>query len=267
MRAAAVATFALAWVLLAGAPAARAGAYTLSDGEAKVFVSGLASAGDHYYDRKGRLKARARLKKQDLQIFGEYGATGALTLFAATALERISVGGADRSRRSGVGRSEFGARLKLAESNGWIVSVQSSAVVAGAGKSQKLAVVGETDDQVDMRALVARSFTAFERPAFVDVQAGYRTRSGAPADELRLDATLGIRAWPRSLVLLQSFNIVGRERWTGPFPLKQRIHKVQAGLLYDLSDAVQLYAAAFATPEARDALDERGVIVGVGYRF
>lgn len=267
MRAALLAMVGLACLAILTPSATRAGAYTLPGGEAKVFLSGLATAGDHYYDGAGRLKSRSRFKKWDLQVYGEYGVTGFVTLFASTALERIRIGGTDRSRRSGLGRSEFGARVKIVDADGWIASVQSSGVVAGAKNSRELAVVGETDDQLDVRALVARSFTAFERPVFIDVQAGYRVRSGDPADEFRFDATVGLRAWPRVLLLLQSFNTFGRGRWSGPFPLKQRIHKMQAGVLYDLDAAVSLFAAVFATPDARDALDERGVVLGVGYRF
>lgn len=259
--------FASMFAWLAGASEALAGAYTLPEGETKVFVSGLLTSGDQYYDRHGRLKPRDRLKKWNLQLFGEYGLTGSLTLFGSTAFERITISGDDRARRSGLGRSEFGARVKLSEGGGWIASVQSSAVIAGAKTSDDLAVVGETDDQFDVRALVAHSFEAFRRPAVVELQAGYRARGGDPADEFRLDASVGVRVSPRVLALVQSFNTFGRERWNGPFPLKQRIHKVQSGLLYDLTDSVQLYAAVFATPEARDALDERGVILGLGRRF
>ncbi|WP_246482297.1 hypothetical protein [Methylopila capsulata] len=254
-------------VLAATQGAACAGAFTLEKGETKLFATAYVTSGDHYFDGRGRLKARDRLRKQDFQLYAEHGLADGLTVFGAGALERITVSGAERSQRRGLGRTELGARVRLAEPGAWIVSAQGGVVIAGAKRSEGLAAIGETDDQVDMRLLVARSFDAFARPAFVDVQVGYRTRSGDPANEVRVDVTLGVRPAPRWLLLAQSFNVFGQGRWDGPYALKQRIHKVQAAALLELTAALTIYAAVFATPSARDALDERGAQIGIGYRF
>lgn len=243
-----------------------AGAFLLREGEAKIFATSLVSTGDRYFDGAGRRRDRAPLTKIDVQLYGEYGWSDALTLIAATTAQRLSLSGEDRSSRTGLGRSELGARVRLAERDGWVVSAQSSAIIAGA-RSRRRATVGETDDQLDLRGLVAWSFAAFNRPAFIDVQAGYRARTGDPADEVRLDATLGLRATSKLLLMAQSFNTVATARWSGPYPLKQRIHKAQLAALYDVSETFSLYAAAFVTPTARDALDERGLVLGVGWRF
>jgi len=262
------ARWATAAAILAAAPdVASAGAFTLEKGETKLFATAYVTSGDHYFDGRGRLRARDRLKKQELQLYVEHGLADGLTVFGAGALQRITVSGEERAQRSGLGRTELGARLRLAEPGAWIVSAQGGVVIAGAKRQEGLAAIGETDDQVDMRLLVARSFDAFARPAFLDVQAGYRTRSGDPANEIRVDATLGVRPAPRWLLLAQSFNVFGQGRWDGPYALKQRTHKVQAAALLDLTSTVTIYAAVFATPAARDALDERGAQLGIGYRF
>ena len=258
----------LAVLLLAVSPdVANAGAFTLEKGETKVFVTGNVTSGDHYFDRDGRRKSRDRLKKKNFQIFVERGFTDALTLFASSAFERIDVSGEARSRRGGLGRTGLGARVRLAQPGAWIISAQAEVVIAGAKRAEGLAAVGETDDQADVRLLVARSFEAFGRPAFLDVQAGYRARSGDPANEARVDAALGVRPAPRWLLMAQSFNVFGQGRWDGPYALKQRTHKVQAAALLDVTSALTIYAAIFATPAARDALDESGAQVGIGYRF
>jgi hypothetical protein len=251
----------------AGATPAMAGAFTLDEGEGKVFATGAVNSGDHYYDRQGRLKVRGAYHKYDLQAYLEYGLRDGLTGFAATGLQRITARDGGRHRREGLGRSEVGLRARLLQRNGWIASAQGSVVIAGAKRSEGVASIGETDDQVDVRGLVARSFEAFGKPAFIDLGAGYRTRSGDPADEIRADATFGIRPAPRLLLLAQSFNTFGTKRWDGPYRLKQRIHKVQAAALYDLTEKLSLLVSVFFTPEARDAMDERGAGVGFGYRF
>lgn len=247
--------------------AAAAGAFTLEPGEAKLFVSGYVMSGDEYFDRKGKRHARGRYQKRELQAFAEYGALDGLTVFGAAGLQKVKAKDGVTHDREGLGRSEIGARARLFAKEGWIASAQASVVIAGAKKSDDLAVIGETDDQFDVRGLVARSFEAFGKPAFVDLAAGYRWRSGDPADEIRLDATFGIRPAERLLLLAQSFNQFGTGRWKGPYELKQRIYKLQGAAIYELNQTWSVFAAAFFTPIGRDALDERGATVGVGLRF
>ncbi|MET0313901.1 MAG: hypothetical protein ABW275_05865 [Hansschlegelia sp.] len=246
---------------------AYAGAYTLPPGEAKLFVSGLMTDGDRYFDTTGRRQARGRYTKYDTPIFVEYGFRDGVTLFGSSSLQRISAEDGGRHEREGLGRSELGARIRLLNEGAWIASAQGSVVIAGASGKEGVAAIGETDDQVDVRGLVQRSFEAFGMPGFADVEAGYRWRGKAPADEVRLDATVGLRVAPRWLALVQSFNTIGTGRWSGRYPLRQRIAKLQGALLFDLTERMQLFGAAFFTPYGRDAMDETGGQLGVGYRF
>lgn len=243
------------------------GAYTLPEGEAKLFVSGLVTEGDHYFDGDGRRRERGRYAKYDLPAFLEYGLFDGLTLFGATGFQRIEADEGGRQSRQGLGRSESGARARLLNEGDWIASAQGSVVIAGARRKEGYAAIGETDDQIDIRGLIQRSFEAFGKQGFMDMQVGYRFRSDDPADEIRLDATIGLRVAPRWLALVQSFNTIGTGNWRGDYPLRQTMSKLQGAVLYDLTDKTQLFGAAFFTPYARDALDERGGSFGVGYRF
>jgi hypothetical protein len=246
---------------------AYAGAYTLPPGEAKVFVSGLITDGERYFDTTGRRQARGRYTKYDTPVFVEYGFREGVTLFGSTGLQKISAEDGGRHERYGLGRSEVGARIRLLNEGPWIASAQSSVVVAGARAKEGVAAIGETDDQVDVRGQLQRSFEVLEMPGFADVEAGYRWRTKAPADEVRLDATVGLRVAPRWLALVHSFNTIGAGRWSGRYPLRQRIAKLQGALLFDLTERMQLFGAAFFTPYGRDAMDETGGQLGVGYRF
>jgi hypothetical protein len=257
----------LALLGIAATPhAAVAGAFTLKPGEVKAFLTGYVMSGDEYFDRKSKRRSRGRYEKRELQVFVEYGALDGLTLFGSTALQQIEARDGGVHDREGLGRSEAGARARLWSQEGWILAAQASAIVAGA-KGSNLAAIGETDDQADVRGLVARSFEAFGKPAFLDIGAGYRWRSGDPADEVRIDVTFGVRPVERLLLLVQSFNQIGTGRWKGPYELKQRIHKLQGAAIFDLNDTWSIFAAAFFTPIGQDCLDERGATVGIGLRF
>lgn len=246
---------------------ATAGAFTLEPGETKLFMLGLLSAGDRYFDRQGKLRSRGKYGKYDLQLSAEHGALDGLTVFGSTAIQKIRAEDGDVHDRKGLGRSEVGARARLWTNGRWIVSGQASAVIAGAKGKEGLATIGETDDQIDIRGLMARSFEVFGKHAFVDVAGGYRFRSGDPADEIRIDASFGVRPAEQLLVILQSFNQIGTARWKGPYPLKQRVHKLQAAALFDLTDNLQLIGAVFFSPDGRDSLDEKGATLGIGVKF
>jgi len=246
---------------------ASAGAFTLEKGETKLFVLGLASSGNGYYDRDGKRRSRETYSKKELQLFIEYGVRDWLTLFSSTGLQKIRLAAHEDFVRKGQGRSEIGARVRLWNEGAWTVSAQALGVLAGARETDGIAAFGETDHQVDGRLLVARSFAFWGMPSFVDVAAGYRFRTGYAADEVRVDATFGVRPFDRLLALAQSFNQIGVARWEGPLPLKQRIHKLQAAALFDLTPGLQLIGAAFVSPIGRDALDERGATLGIGLRF
>lgn len=248
---------------------AQGGAFTQQAGEGQAFLSGYASEGAAYYDRRGRLTPRGRFSKRELQLYVEYGLTDALTLIGATALQRISSADEyETSRRRGFGRTELGLRARLWTDGRWVVSAQAAGALAGAKRGDGFAAVGEADDQLDARVLVARSFEAFGGHGFVDVAAGYRARAGDPADEARIDATLGWRKrGSRVLWLAQSFSAIGLGRWSGPYGLRQRVHKVQTGAVYDLTSRFFVHASGFASVYGRDSLDEKGAMVGVGCRF
>lgn len=246
---------------------ARAGAFTLEPGETKFFATAQLTTGDEYFDRRGKTRPRGRYSKYDYQLYGEYGALDGLTMFGSSGFQKVKLKDGATFEREGLGRSELGARVRLFQRDDWIVSAQGSAIIAGAKDSGKLAVVGEADDQADFRGLVAHSFQAFGKPAFVDFGAGYRVRGGDPADEVRVDATFGVRPLDRLLLLAQSFNQVGTSRWSGPFALKQRIHKLQFGAIYDLTGNLSVIAAGLFSPFGRDTLNERGGTIGLGLRF
>lgn len=246
---------------------AAAGAFTLEPGETKMFLTGVFNAGDHYFDSDGRLRKRETYRKYDLQLYAEHGLKDGLTAFGSAGLQRIRAKDGAMFEREGLGRTELGLRQRVFERDGWIVSVQGSAVIAGAKEGPSIAVVGETDDQLDGRLLFAKSFEVLGKPSFLDLASGYRLRGGDPADEVRLDATIGIRVAPRWLLMAQSFNTIGTGAWSGRYRLRQRIYKAQASAIFDLTERWSLIGAAFVTPAGEDALDERGATLGVGLRF
>jgi hypothetical protein len=102
--------------------------------------------------------------------------------------------------------------------------------------------------------------------AFVDFEAAQRFRTGAPPNEFRFDASLGVRVAPKWLLLAQSLNVMSEGSGGLLFPAYD-YSKVQLSVVYSLTPAWSLQFGGFSTVSGRNALQENGLIAGVWYKF
>ncbi|WP_457806251.1 hypothetical protein, partial [Stenotrophomonas maltophilia] len=118
---------------------------------------------------------------------------------------------------SGFGYTELGARYRIASNTNWVFSAQATARIPGARRRDVLAQVGSTDAEYDVRGLVGRNFTVGGLNGFAELQGGYRFRDGNPPNEIRADATVGLRPAKRLLVYAQVFNVFSDGNGEGVF--------------------------------------------------
>jgi hypothetical protein len=249
---------------LTGGPA-RAGAWLLAPGEGHVVASAGFSQGERYFDEKGKLIPQANYRKFELPVFIEYGVSERVTVIVSPSLLRLDVVSEPPSSFQGPGYTDLGGRLRLWAGGTQVLSLQATARLPGATRADGPASLGWTGPEVDMRLLWGRSFELWSWPAFVDAQVGYRTRGGGPADEIRLDLTLGARPHPRWLVLLQSFSAASVGEASPPFRMGQS-HKVAVSAAYTIG-RFTLQAGGIATIAGQNALRERGFITALWFRF
>lgn len=220
---------ALAAAVALTAPQAGAGAWTQAPGA--VFLSLSAS---HFATDDGDFE------ESSVALYGEYGVT-----------ERLTLGGVVEGARSLGGRDE--EDLKFAALARWRLfvgeagdpfSVQVTAgdnvgdlVPADPGRE----VANETE--VDLRALYGRGFDSPLGPGWVNLEGGVRFQLGDAADEIRLDATVGVRPAPRWLAMVQSFNTLGLRNQTG-FGADYSVAKIAPSIGYELTDSLTLVLTA-----------------------
>lgn len=216
---------ALALTAVVTAATAQAGAWTQAPGAA--FLSLSAS---HFQTDDGAFE------ESSLALYGEYGVT-----------ERLTLGGVIEGSRSLGGRDEEDARLaalarwRLFEGPaGDPFSVQAMAgdnvgdlVPAEPGR----AVADETE--IDLRALYGRGFASPLGAGWLNLEGGVRFQLGDAADEIRLDATVGVRPAPRWLAMVQSFNTLGLRNPTG-FGADFSVAKIAPSVGYDLGGGLTL---------------------------
>lgn len=251
----------VAVLLAAGAGPAAAQAFTQEKGHGRVISSLLWSASDKGFDDDGKVVDIADYRKTEVYFLAEYGLTDDLTLLVTPSLRDVSVDGGSDS--SGLGYTDVGARYALVRSGGLVVSAQGLARFPGQKRRDVLAQVGSTDMEYDLRGQAGYSFGA---GSFAILEGGYRLRSGEPPNAFNIDATLGIRAAPRLLLLASSYNAISDGRGRGVFA-PYRYHNVYLSGAYDVSRHVTVQLGVSGTVAGRNALRERGLVGGLWYRF
>lgn len=250
-------------VVLAAADSALAGAWTLGRGDAQSIFTAAYSYASDAYDDDGNTVAIRPIEKIEIRALAEYGVTDDVTVFAQPEWRSKSRG--DESVE-GFGRFDFGVRGRVWYDDFSVASVQGSIRVPGA--SDKLAPLngGDTEWELDARALYGRSFTFLERHGFVDVQAGYRHRLGDPPDELRLDFTVGLEIVEATLSMVQSFNSLSVGSGGQPYRQTQE-HKIAVSTVYRFKPPWSFQIGGISTAYGRNVVREQGVFAAVWAEF
>ena len=244
---------------------AHAGAWTLDRAAGQIIFSFTAKDATQAFDAGGGAVGRPTHRKRELAALVEYGATDWLTLIFSPTLERTTIGAPTDARYRGPGYTEFGARARLLRTEAWVGSVQVLGRVAGASDAGNPAEAGKTEHMVDARVLLGRSVTLWDRPGFLDLQAGYRVPLADGPGEFRLEGTAGLRLRPGLLLMVQSFNALsdggGRP---GDRP---RRHEVELSAVWDFGRRWSVQIGGIATVAGRETLKERGLVAAVWHRF
>ena len=149
-----------------------------------------------------------RYDKDEAQLLVEYGLTDRLTAIVNPGLQHIDIAAPTDAQRTGLGYTEFGARYGFYEDQNWVLSGQATLRLPGTTDTSNPAAIGYTDVEADFRALLGHNFMLGDMPAFFDLEAAQRERSGGLPSEFRADATFGVKVLPQWLLLAQSFNVI-----------------------------------------------------------
>jgi protein XagA len=244
-----------------------AGAWTLEEGRGQIIFNPSAMVATKRFDRKGTARSTDRFLKQDNQTLVEYGWKQGLTLIlhSSQRTESFLLDGADqRVLTTGLGG---GAQAEIWRREGIVLSAQFTATPTLERSLPALDRRFGPRTEADARLLAGYSFEIGGWSGFAEAQAGYRWRSGRHADELRLDLTVGIRPVPQVLLLLQAMNAFAIQQGSATTGERPRQHKLQASVVLDITPTWSLQGGVFTSIAGRDALKERGVMLGVWRKF
>lgn len=250
--------------LMFSSTGAFAGAWTLKAGDGDVIATVTPSTAPEAFI--GSKSLSPNYDKIEGAVLLEYGITDQLTAIISPTVDDVKIGAPTNAQRLGPGYTDLGGRYNFLQIDKWVFSAQTTLRVPGTFDNSNPAAIGYTGFQSDVRGLVGNSFAIGPMPAFIDAQAAERISFSGPPSEVHGDFTLGIRPLPRWLLLAQSFTVISEGNHLPVFS-SYNYSKAQLSVVYDLTKQVSLQAGGFTTYTEHNALEEKGFVAGLWYRF
>jgi protein XagA len=248
----------------------QAGAWLQTADKSQIIFSGTWTEANRRFDKNGNPRVSGRFTKQEFSTTFERGWSDTLTIIGGINTKHQAIPapeiGSDGLRAHSAGFAMFaGGRVKLWSDSHSVFSLQGTLQGSGERAIPQNQRKLDAPAEAEIRLLAGHSLNtpAFNIPAFVDFQTAYRWRGGSKTDEVRFDATFGIRPLPHLLLMLQSFNnaAVDQDKRFGSKRVTQ--HKVQASAVYDVNERWAVQGGVFSSVKGKESLRERGVLLAV----
>lgn len=253
---------------LGGAPAAQAGAWLRNEGQGTLIVALTASRGAGAFGDDGWTSGVGDFSKLGVSSYAEYGVTEGITALFRQDVQWAafeSPSGARQSARR-VGPFSAGARVAMWRTAEAALSAEALVTLAGDIDASDRNLLAPHATEWEARILFGWGGDVFAHHSFFDSQLGFRARSGAPADEIDLDATVGREVSGETLLLFQSFNTFSATPAEPPFVTYRR-HKVQLSSVHVLDSHVRLQLGAVFTFAGDRTAREAGALVALWWNF
>lgn len=230
------------------------------------------------YDMQGNRQPfgyNGRFRKFDLNPYLELGVGKRTSVIVNAFVPRLEFANDyGRSASFGAGDIETGVRRRLnSSSSRTAISVQGL-VSFPAYSANRTPPPGNHQIDFEPRLLVGRGYQLEQQSIFWNVETAFRLRTGAPADQVRLDGTVGANLHRRLMVMGQTFGIVGLRNGepfrAGTNPNVQPdfdLGKLQVSAVVRVNRSLRVQTAVFQTFLGRNTGYSRGALVSFWYAF
>ncbi len=269
----------LVWLIALVAPwPLAAGAWTQPGGQGLLIWQIYTYETEQAWDAGGRLAPLAgdgRFDKAELQLWAETGLTDRLTWIAVASFPRARYQDwASRQSSFGAGDMSTGLRWRLSGGeSAWVVSLQTLAKFPAYNAARRPRP-GNGQADAEWLLLLGRSFPLGSRYAYVSLGGGYRRRWGAPADQLRAEATFGWHAGTRWTLMAQGYGIRGVGAAGGSGDLfnptvepRFDLYKLQLSAVYRLTRSLRVQAGWAPDLAGRNIARGQGWLIALWQSF
>ena len=247
-------------------------AWTLPRGTGEAIVTMTYYTVNQRFDLNGDRVPQPRFTKLDTEAFAQFGVTDKVTAGVNLRLQHLtsdSSGGTVSS--TGIGETDIFVRRQLIQLLNTVVSIQGLIKTPElTGSANPALGFGQTD--LELRLLAGNSGNLGIGTYFVDAEGALRKRFGDPADEFRMDATIGVRPLSKWMFMLQSFNTVGLGNANGTAVvqtsgLDAQRYQLQLSAVWELAPILSLQAGVLRDIAGVDSGAGTAVVAGVWLRF
>ncbi len=249
-------------------------AWTLPRGTAEAIVTMSYYTVNQRFDLNGDRISQPRFTKLDTEAFAQYGVTDKVTAGVNLRLQHLTSDASSGTVSStGIGETDIFVRRRLLQLLNTVVSIQGLVKTPElTGSANPALGFGQTD--LELRLLVGNSGDLGIGSYFIDAEGALRKRFGDPADEFRMDATIGVRplGMGKWMFMLQSFNTVGLGDANGTAVvqtsgLDAQRYQLQLSAVFDLAPMLSLQAGVLHDIAGVDSGAGTAVVAGVWLRF
>lgn len=251
-----------------GMPRAWAGAWPQPDGHwLAIETFSDYRAATQGYNQFGQPTGRGSYTQYELAPYIEYGLTPRWTVgFQPRAQEVVQSGLPGTRGATGLVQVNLWARYALFRDSWNVLSVQGQVGIPGI-QSRSSPVLAQPGAEYEARVLFGH---AFRLPGgwsgYTDLETGYRIEENGWADQIRGDATLGIRPAPGWLFLAQSFNTVSVGQ-ASPGGSDYNLYRVAFSVVHDLTRHVALQVGMWHDAAGRNIALGNAGFAAVWLRF
>ena len=238
---------------------AGAGAWLQDKGKGQAISGVTVSRAGRSFDETGAAHAAPEFRKEDYDLYAEYGLTSRLTAVFDTRLTRLHPDEPAPSL-TGFAETQLGLRGALWRKNGGVISIQGTLLFPG----NSILTSGGLDAEI--RGLFGAGFRLGRMSGFIDSEIAYRKRAHGFRDELRPETTIGLRPSARWLLLAQSFNVVtiGSGK-TNVFEGEQ--NKIELSAVFALTPRVSVQIGGLTTVAGINVPVEHAVVSALWLSF
>jgi hypothetical protein len=248
------------------AGSALAGAWTPDQGHGEAIVTTFFEQASQSYDQAGRLIPTPLYRSAQGTAYVAYGVTDWLAAIVRPGVQSSSLGPPANQSYTGLGDSEVAAQARLWRDDATVISVLAGARAPTTGGATNRSLAGPNQPEYDARLMLGHNLEIGGLSGFADFSAGYRLAGGTAPNEGHFDATLGLYATPRLLVLAQSFNAISGAS-NNPNTPQWAQAKAQFSLVYRLSEEWRMQGGGFFTLAGENAYRENGLLLALWRKF
>jgi len=203
---------------------------------------------------------RNELDKVDWGLYFIYGLTDGLSIGLGQGYARLEQQVGDETLVStGFGATGLFVMKRLAQGRGGILSIQPRVDLPLLFDTEQRPALGPVEADAEVRLLYGNGFGLAGTRGFVSLSAGFAPIRQGDA-EIRYDATVGLDAGPRILLMGQAFNVAALAEGGG---IAYSATKLGAQAMFRVSPRIGITAGYYAGVSGKNTARERTVSLGV----